>query len=135
MVAEQAQPGTGEEKPKKKRDIRTLLQMIPPASQLFGEQKRVSERRIRMKFHDELKEGIAKINPQLARELGIKDKVEVVVAHRHRFVFNAVLDDEVPVNEIWVNGEKLREEGVADNSIVTVRAYRGETLGGAATSG
>ncbi len=117
---------------KKKRDIRAILQMIPPASQLFGEEKRVKERRIRMRFHDELKEGIAKLNPQLAKELDIKDKVEVVVAHRHRFVFNVVLDDQVPVNEIWVNGEKLREEGVADNSIVTVRAYRGAGVGGGA---
>ncbi len=117
---------------KKKRDIRAILQMIPPASQLFGEEKRVKERRIRMRFHDELKEGIAKLNPQLAKELDIKDKVEVVVAHRHRFVFNVMLDDQVPVNEIWVNGEKLREEGVADNSIVTVRAYRGAGVGGGA---
>ena len=129
MVSEQEAP-SGERK--KKRDIRAILQMIPPASQLFGEEKKVRERRVRMKFHDELKEGIAKMNPQLAKELGIQDKVEVVVAHRHRYVFNVSLDEEVPVNEIWVNGEKLREDGVADNSIVTIRAYRGAGVGGAA---
>ena len=128
MSAEQ--PSEGERK--KKRDIRSILQMIPPASQLFGEEKKVRERRVRMKFHDELKEGIAKMNPQLARELGIQDKVEVVVAHRPRYVFSVALDEEVPVNEIWVNGEKLREDGVADNSIVTVRAYRGAGVGGGA---
>ena len=131
-MSTEAQPGQPGEERKKKRDIRAILQMIPPASQLFGGEKKVRERRIRMKFHDELKEGVAKLNPQLAKELGIEDKVEVVVAHRHRYVFSVVLDEEVPVNEIWVNGEKLREDGVADNSIVTVRAYRGQQLGGGA---
>ncbi len=133
-MAAEAGGEKGGEKQRKKRDIRSLLQMIPPASQLFGEEKRVRERRIRLRFHNELKEGVAKINPQLARELGISDKVEVVVAHRHRYVFSVVLDEDVPVTEIWVNGEKLVHEGVADNSIVTVRAYRGEGIGATPSS-
>ena len=108
--------------PKRKIDIRAALAMIPPATQYFGEEKRVRERRIRLKFHNELKEGIAKLNPGLARELGIREYVEVVVAHRRRFRYKVELDEQVPPNEIWVNGEKLPEYGVADNTIVTVRA-------------
>ncbi len=134
MVAEAGEKGAEEEKPRKKRDIRSILQMIPPASQLFGEEKRVRERRVRLKFHNELKEGVAKLNPELAKELGIRDKVEVVVAHRHRYVFSVMLDENVPVNEVWINGEKLEHEGVADNSIVTVRAYRGEGVGATPSS-
>ncbi len=107
--------------PRKKIDVRSALAMIPPATQYFGEAKKVKERRIRLRFHNELKEGIAKINPSLARELEIREYVEVVVAHRRRFRYKVELDEEVPVNEIWVNGEKLPEYGVADNTVVTVR--------------
>ena len=113
--------GREEEVPRRKIDVRAALSMIPPATQYFGEAKRVRERRIRLRFHNELKEGIAKINPSLARELDVKEYVEVVVAHRRRFRYRVELDDQVPVNEIWVNGEKLPEYGVADNTIVTVR--------------
>ncbi len=125
--AGQEQPGEKKEEeivPKRKIDIRAALSMIPPATQYFGEERRIRERRIRLRFHNELKEGIAKINPGLARELGISEYVEVVVAHRRRFKYKVELDEQVPVNEIWVNGEKLPEYGVADNTIVTVRAAR-----------
>jgi len=110
--------------PKKKIDIRAALQFIPPASQLAAEKRKaIVERRVRLKFHNELKESIAKLNPDLAREIDVKegDYIEVVVAHRHRFVYKVELDESVPITEIWVNGEKLPEYGVADNSIATVR--------------
>jgi hypothetical protein len=119
---DEAEPVEEEAVPRRKIDIRAALSMIPPATQYFGVEKKVRERRIRLRFHNELKEGIAKINPSLARELGIRDQVEVVVAHRRRFRYKVELDEQVPVNEIWVNGEKLPEYGVADNTIVTVRA-------------
>lgn len=110
--------------PKKKIDLKSALAVIPPASQLYREEKKLRERRIRLRFRNELKEGIAKVNPVLAKELEITEKVEVVVAGRRRLIYNVDLDDEVPVSEIWVNGEKLPELGIADNTIVTVRAYR-----------
>ncbi len=120
---ERREEGGGEEVvPRRKIDIRAALSMIPPATQYFARERRVRERRIRLRFHNELKEGIAKINPSLARELGIRDQVEVVVAHRRRFRYKVELDEQVPANEIWVNGERLPEYGVADNTIVTVRA-------------
>ena len=113
------------EAPRRKIDVKRALSVIPPASQLYGEKRRVRERRIRLRFHNELKENIALLNPELAKELEISDKVEIVVAHRHRFVYAVQLSEDVPVNEVWVNGEKLPEYGVSDNTIATVRAHRG----------
>ncbi|ABM79927.1 hypothetical protein [Hyperthermus butylicus] len=110
--------------PKKKIDIRSALALIPPASQLLGREKKPRERRVRLRFHDELREGTAKVNPQLLRELGEGEYIEVVVAGRHRFRYKVETDDSVPVNEVWVNGEKLPEYGIADNSIATVRVVR-----------
>ncbi|HIC98940.1 MAG TPA: hypothetical protein EYP08_04690 [Pyrodictiaceae archaeon] len=113
--------------PKKKIDVRAALQFIPPASQLASEKRRaVVERRVRLRFHNELKESIVKLNPDLARELDVKDGdyIEVVVAHRHKFVYKVELDENVPVTEVWVNGEKLPEYGVSDNSIATIRKAR-----------
>lgn len=113
--------------PKKKIDVRAALQFIPPASQLASEKRKaIVERRVRLRFHNELKESIAKLNPDLAKELGVEegDYMEVVVARRHKFVYKVELDENVPVTEVWVNGEKLSEYGVSDNSIATVRKAR-----------
>lgn len=113
-----------EEVPRKKIDIRTALSLIPPASQVLGKQKKQRERRIRLRFHNEVKEGIAKVNPELLREIGESEYIEVVVAHRHRFRYRVEVDDSVPPNEVWVNGENLPEYGISDNSIATVRAIK-----------
>lgn len=110
--------------PRKKIDVKTALSMIPPATQLFGEEKKPRERRVRIKFHNELKEGVAKANPELLREIGAKDYIEVVVARRHRFTYKVEADEAVPPNEVWVNGANLPEYGVSDNSVATVRAAR-----------
>ncbi len=111
-----------EELPKKKIDVRAALSLIPPASQLLGKEKKQRERRVRLRFHNELKEGIAKVNPELLKEIGEAEFIEVVVAHRHRFRYRVEVDEQVPPNEVWVNGAKLPEYGVSDNSIATVRA-------------
>ncbi|NOZ88531.1 MAG: hypothetical protein GXO15_01250 [Crenarchaeota archaeon] len=113
-----------EELPKKKIDVRAALSLIPPASQLLGKEKKQRERRVRLRFHNELKEGIAKVNPELLKEIGEAEYIEVVVAHRHRFRYRVEVDEQVPPNEVWVNGAKLPEYGVSDNSIATVRAVR-----------
>ncbi|NPA05572.1 MAG: hypothetical protein GXO09_05715 [Crenarchaeota archaeon] len=119
-MAEQPGGEAREEKPKK-IDVRAALSLIPPATRGTG--KRRSERRIRLRFRDELKKGIVKLNPALASEIGVKegDAVEVVVAHRRRFRYTVVLDTAVPPNEAWVNGEGMDEYGIADNSIATIR--------------
>ncbi len=130
MVEEAREEHTGEaqgeeeELPKKKIDVRAALSLIPPASQLLGKEKKPRERRVRLRFHNELKEGIAKVNPELLKEIGEAEYIEVVVAHRHRFRYRVEVDEQVPPNEVWVNGSNLPEYGVSDNSIATVRALR-----------
>jgi len=101
--------------------------MIPPASQILGREKKLRERRVRLRFHEEVREGVAKVNPELLSEIGEAEQVEVVVAHRHKFRYRVEVDDNVPPHEIWVNGSGLPEQGVADNTIATVRALKSES--------
>ena len=113
-----------------KPDVSRLLAFIPPASVLKQRQKRITEKRIRIKYDDSLEREQAKINPNLAKELGIEDLIELSVAGRHRFVLKVIIDDEVEENRVHVNPDLMQENGVADNSIATVRPYKGsERLG------
>lgn len=125
MSAEEAKKQQEQEElPRKKIDVRSALALIPPASQLLGREKKQRERRVRLRFHDELKEGIAKVSPELLREIGEGEYIEIVVAHRHKFRYRVEKDDSVPPNEVWINGAKLPEYGVSNNTIVTVRAIK-----------
>ena len=125
-VRESKEEALGIEKP----DVTKLLAAIPPASALKARQKRVAERRIRLRYDDSLNPDEARINPRLAQQLGISDKLEITVAGRHRFAFKAIIDEDTPENVIYVNSDLMEEHGIADNSIATVRAYRGsERLG------
>ncbi|HDD25990.1 MAG TPA: hypothetical protein ENF75_02750 [Acidilobales archaeon] len=112
-----------EKREERKIDIKALVAVIPPASQVLGrhQKKTIPERRIRIRLSEDVERDKAKINPSLAKELGIKDKLVIVVAGRKRFVFNSVLDDSVKVNEAYVNAELMRDNGIADNSIATIR--------------
>ena len=113
-----------------KPDVSRLLAAIPPASALKARQKKVTEKRIRLRYDGTLEPEEAKIHPNLARELNIGDLLEITVAGRHRFVFKAIKDEEVEENVVHVNPDLMEEHGIADNSIATVRAYRGsEKLG------
>jgi len=137
IVEEEHRPVEGQEEQEEaplperpKGSISSILSIIPPASALKAKQKRVTERRIRIKYDDTLEPEQARIHPSLAKELGITDKLEIVVAGRHRFVFRAIIDEEAEENKVHVNPELMEENGVADGSIATVRAYRGsEKLG------
>ncbi len=105
----------------RKIDIKALVAVIPPASSL-GRGKIRRERRIRVRAVAEVKEGFAKINPTLANELGITSALEIVVARKRKLKLTAIVDENIPFNEVWCNTGQLREEGIADNSIATVRA-------------
>ena len=122
-VEEKEEKGEGETK--KKVDIKALVALVPPASALKHRETKKVEKRIRLRTKVEVKPTQAKISPKLANELSIGDKLEIVVAGKKKFVFDAVLDESVPENEVWVNVNLMREYGVADNSIATVRAHRG----------
>ncbi len=111
------------------KSIKELVSLIPSPSEMRA-QKRLREKRIRLKYDPSLEPEQAKIHPDLAKELGIEDKLEIVVAGRHRFAFKAIIDESAEPNRVHVNPDLMEEHGVADNSIATVRAYRGsEQLG------
>jgi len=109
----------------KKIDIKKLVSIVPPASELRKREKILKEKRIRIRFDESLPEGAAKVPKDLARMLGIKegDKIEIVVAGRKKFVFTATLIDEEGTNLVYVYPEDLKEKGVSDNSIATLRKH------------
>ena len=104
----------------RKIDIKALVAIIPPASARKTE-KRLREKRIRLRYNDSVKPGHAIINEDLAKTLDITEYIEVTVAGRKRFKLKVTFNPDVPVNEVWCNPEELRERGIADNSIATVR--------------
>ena len=112
-----------EQQPKKKVDIKALVKLVPPASALKQRASKVREKRIRLRLVD-INPTKAKINPQLADQLGISDKLEIAVSGK-KFIFEAVRDQSVPENEVHVNEELMKENGISDNTIATVRAHRG----------
>ncbi|WP_460124889.1 hypothetical protein [Stetteria hydrogenophila] len=117
--------GDVEESKPSQLDLKKALSLIPSASALKVRERRVTEKRIRLRYDYSLKPEEAKIHPSLAKELGIEDKLEIVVAERHRFVFRAVVDEEAEPNRVHVNPDLMKEHGVADNTIATVRPYKG----------
>ncbi|MGB9785294.1 MAG: hypothetical protein ACPLSO_05855 [Fervidicoccaceae archaeon] len=109
-----------EEKLPEKKDIKSLLAVIPPAGSGI-KQKVLKEKRIRIRYSS-AKPGQILINPSLAKELGIGEKAEIVVAGKKKFVFSVVLEDSVPSNAVYANTDFMKENGVADNSIATLRS-------------
>lgn len=105
----------------KKRDIKALLSVIPPAEALRKQKEGgARERRIKLRYGESVKQGTLHINPALAKELSISDYAEVSV-HGRRVRLKVVLDEGVPPSEIWGSSD-LKSYGIADNSIVTLRA-------------
>ncbi|ADI32426.1 hypothetical protein [Staphylothermus hellenicus] len=109
----------------KKVDIKKLVSIIPPASELRRKQKVLREKRIRIKYDESLPENTAKVPKDLAEALGIKedDTIEIVIAGKKKFMFKAVIIDETGTNLVYCYPEELREKGVADNSIATLRKH------------
>jgi hypothetical protein len=109
------------------------VDIIPPASALKETRKVLKEKRVRIKYDPSVKPDSAKLSGDLARVLGIVDRVELVVAGRAKFVLNAIVDEEVEADRVHVNPDFMREEGVSDNSIATIRAYSGSLRVGTIT--
>lgn len=110
---------------KKKPDIKTLVSVIPPAGALKKREKKLLEKRIRVRYGP-VKPDQVKISKKQAEELGIKDYAVIVVAGRRKFKLKVVIDDSVPENIAIANEELLSEHGVADNSIATIRRAEGD---------
>ncbi len=107
---------------KKKRDIKQLVAVIPPASQLMRrEGPKIREKRIRVRLKPDIPPEELYLSPALAKYIGVKEKAELSVPGKKRMSFKAVIRDDIPENEVWVNEDLMRERGVADNSLATVR--------------
>jgi hypothetical protein len=84
------------------------------------------ERRLRVRWREEVPSGKAFINPETMKELAILSEVEVVIAGKKKLYFTAMPNESVPRREVWCNADELKSSGVADNSIATIRAKRVE---------
>jgi len=121
---------TKEQKPfegrgERKVDVKKLVAVIPPPSMLFGARgRRQREKRIRLRYAEDVKREEARVPKRLAEELGIRDALEITVAGKKRFRFKAVIDERLGGDYVYVNPELMRENGIADNSICTIRAAR-----------
>ncbi|MEM2006264.1 MAG: hypothetical protein QXG17_03150 [Sulfolobales archaeon] len=104
----------------KKRDIKVLLSVIPPAEALRKQRSSPQERRVKLKYNSVVKTGSLHVNPELARELSIGDYAEISV-HGKRVKLKVVVSEKVPQGEVWGSAD-LRTQGIADNSIVTIRS-------------
>ncbi|MCD6324415.1 MAG: hypothetical protein J7L55_04840 [Desulfurococcales archaeon] len=108
--------------PNRKRDIKQLVAVIPPASQLMmREGGKVREKRIRLRLKKEVPESEIHVNPEVKKSLGIGEEAEISVSGKKRFKFKAVENESVPQNEVWCNEDFMKEVGIADNSLVTLR--------------
>ncbi|MGC8570985.1 MAG: hypothetical protein ACP5L1_06645 [Caldivirga sp.] len=119
--------GEGEKKPEEKPKL-LIPSFLRPDAYVKEEKKGARERRLRVRRSNDVEEGKAMLNPQVASELGITDRVELVLvgggSRERRYVMNTVVNDRVPKGEVWCNAEEMRRYGIADNSIATVRAPR-----------
>lgn len=124
---EKTAPEQKEAQPARRVDIKKLVSIVPPASELKRKQKLLKEKRVRIKYDESLPEGASKIPKDLARALGINDgdKIEIVVAGKKKFIFTASIIDEEGTNTVYCYPEELRENGVADKSIATLRKHGG----------
>jgi len=111
---------------KRRVDISKLVSIIPSASELRGEERKgLTEKRIRVKYDETIQQGYAKLSKELASMLGIgeSDFVEIVVAGRRKFVYKAIVVEGLDPNVVFCHPAELREKGVSDNSIATVRKH------------
>jgi len=113
--------------PSKKIDVSKLVSIIPSPAELRGEEKKITEKRIRVKYDETLPAGYAKFSKKLAELLGIteNDMVEIVVAGRKKFIYKSMIVEDTDVNTVYCNPSELKPNGVADNSIATIRKYKG----------
>lgn len=111
-----ASQGKGREK------IKELIDILPTPSALKGEKKVLKEKRIKIRYDQALARDQIRISPQLASMLGIKEYAEIAVAGKKRLSFKVLLDESITEEVVYANPEILIEEGISDNSIVTIRA-------------
>jgi hypothetical protein len=83
--------------------------------------QRPPEKRLRLRRRDEIEKGSSKLNSTTYKFLQISSRIEVVVAGKKKLELNAIPLSDIPENEVWINTEEMRVQGLSDNSIATVR--------------
>jgi antitoxin component of MazEF toxin-antitoxin module len=113
---------TGEAK-ESKIEISKLLAIVPPASELKKKETSLKEKRIRVQHDPGVDPSKLKIPSELAKILGVKDgdTVELVVAGKRKFTYTAQVFESNDLNIVLAHPDELVRNGVADNSIATVR--------------
>ncbi len=122
--SQEARASESEVKTERRIDVKKLLTVVPPPAMLFAEKakpKQLHEKRIRLRYSNDVSPEEAKICSKLAKELGIENALEITVAGKKRFRFRAVIDDSVPYDYVYVNPDLMKQHGVADNSMCTIR--------------
>lgn len=105
-----------------KRDIRQLVAVIPPASEVLGRGvKKVLEKRVRVRLRDGVPNDVIYVSSKLASELDVKEKIQLSVSGR-KFVLRVLVSEDIPESEVWANEEFMRRNGISDNSMATVRS-------------
>ncbi len=112
-----------ESKEEKKVDIKTLVNIIPPASALKGNKSPPKEKRIKIRKRTDVDKGFGIVSSKLAQELGITDNLEISVKGK-RLKLRAIIQEGVPELEVWANPQDLITLGIEDNSTITVRASK-----------
>ncbi len=64
------------------------------------------------------------MNTKTVAELRIKEKIEIVIAGKKRMELTVLPLDDVPQSEVHCNDGVLSKQGIADNSIATIRSIR-----------
>lgn len=112
-----------EKEEEKKVDVKTLVNVIPPASSLKKSKAPPKEKRLKMRKRPDVDQGIILVSTKLANELGIKDEAEVSVKGR-RTIFKVILQDGLPETEIYGNEADMIKLGLEDNSTVSLRSAK-----------
>jgi anaerobic selenocysteine-containing dehydrogenase len=79
------------------------------------------ERRLRIKINENIKEGKLSINSKTAQELGITDKVEIVIGGKKKLELEAIISSETPEDQVFINPDFAKSFGIANNTIATIR--------------
>lgn len=114
---------TNEEKEKEKKvNIKNLVSIIPPATELRSREKSPpKEKRVKVKKKPEVDEGIIIISNKLKDSMKIGNEVEISVKGK-KLKLKVISQDGLDEIETWMNPNDMLKLGLADNSTVTLRA-------------
>ncbi|MFP3217032.1 hypothetical protein [Acidianus sp.] len=105
----------------KKVDIKSLVSVIPPASELKSrEREPPKEKRVKVRKKPEVDEGTIIISIKLVSQMNIKNEVEISVKGK-RLRLKVISQDELQDIEVWANPSDMLKLGLEDNSTVTLR--------------